>query len=67
MGVPGVTAVNLGCHTAEHVRQNVATVKSYKPLTDEERKRLETIGRQLASNWSERFGPAERPKRDQNV
>ena len=67
MGVPGVTAVNLGCHTADHVRQNAATVKSCKPLTDEERKRLETIGRQLASKWSERFGPAERPKDGQNV
>lgn len=67
MSVPGVTAVNLGCHTPEQLHQNVATVKACKPLTDEERKQLERIGRQLAPKWRERFGPAERQEKKENV
>lgn len=60
MSVPGVTAVNLGCHTPEQLRQNLATVKAGEPLNEEERKLLETLGRQLAPKWRERFGPAQR-------
>jgi uncharacterized protein len=67
LNVPGVTAVNLGCHTPEQLHQNIATVKANKPLTEEERKRLERIGQQLAPKWCERFGPAERPRQPQNV
>jgi len=63
MGVPGVTAVNLGCHTPEQLRENVATVKSWKPLSEKEHRLLETVGRQLAPKWRERFGPAQRPKK----
>jgi len=62
LSVPGVTAVNLGCHTPEELRQNVATVTACQALTGEERQRLERLGRQLAPTWRERFGPAERPK-----
>jgi predicted aldo/keto reductase-like oxidoreductase len=67
LSVPGVTAVNLGCHTPEQLRQNVATVKACKPLTDEESKLLEKLGRQMAPKWRERFGPAERMKNGENV
>lgn len=67
LSVPGVTAVNLGCHTPEQLHQNVATVKACKPLTDEEQKQLERIGRQLAPKWCERFGPAERQEKKDNV
>ena len=62
MGVPGVAAVNLGCHTAEQLRQNVATVKSYKPLTEKELAQLDKVAGQLAPKWRERFGPAERQR-----
>jgi predicted aldo/keto reductase-like oxidoreductase len=67
LSVPGVTAVNLGCHTPEQLRQNAATVRTCKPLTEDERKLLERIGRQLAPKWRDRFGPAERPKKAQEV
>ena len=63
MGVPGITAVNIGSATPEQLRQNVAVVKAYRPLTSEERSLLETVGRRLAPAWHERFGPAERPQR----
>ena len=62
MGVPGVAALDIGCHSAEHVRRNVAMIKNYKPLTEKERETLDCIGRQLAPKWQERFGPAQRPK-----
>ena len=65
LSVPGVTAVNLGCHTLNQLHQNVATVKAGKPLTGEERQQLDRIARQLAPKWRERFGPAERPKKEQ--
>lgn len=64
MSVPGVSVVNLGCHSAEHVKKNVAMVKAYKPLTDKERNLLDRIGRQLAPKWHERFGPAQRPEKE---
>jgi len=67
LSVPGVTAVNLGCHTPEQLHQNVATVKACKPLSDEERKQLDRIGRRLAPKWSERFGPTERVKNEEAV
>lgn len=60
ISVPGVTAVNLGCHTPEELHQNVATVKACKPLTETERKQLDKIAGNLAPKWRERFGPAER-------
>ena len=67
MSVPGVTAVNLGCHTPEQLRQNVATVKACKPLTVEERQLLDKVGKQLAPKWRERFGPAQRQPNTDNV
>ena len=67
LSVPGVTAVNLGCHTPEQLRQNIATVKAGKPLSAEERKQLDSVGQQLAPRWRERFGPAERQKKGENV
>ncbi len=60
MSIPGVTAVNLGCHTPEQLHQNLATVKACKPLTDQERQLLDKVGKQLAPKWRARFGPAER-------
>jgi len=65
LSVPGVTAVNLGCQTIDQLHQNVATVKECKPLTDEERQQLDRIGQQLAPKWRERFGPAQRPEKEQ--
>ena len=60
LGVPGVTAVNVGCRTREEVRQNVAAVANYQPLSAVEALAAETLGRELAPRWAERFGPAER-------
>jgi predicted aldo/keto reductase-like oxidoreductase len=64
LSVPGVTAVNLGCYTTEELRRNVASVRAFKPLTEQERKSLEKMGKKLAPIWGERFGPAQRPKKE---
>ncbi|MDZ7620612.1 MAG: aldo/keto reductase, partial [Patescibacteria group bacterium] len=48
MGVEGVAAVNLGCRTRDEVRDNVAAVRAYQPLSATETLAAETLGRELA-------------------
>lgn len=58
LSVPGVAAANLGVHSVEQLRQNVEMVKRFKPLSPEEEKEAAKLGRQLAADWGEHFGPA---------
>lgn len=57
MGLPGVAMLNIGVHSPDQVPQNVAVVKHYQPLTEQERAELETLARQMAPQWGPRFGP----------
>jgi len=57
LGVPGVAGANLGVHNVEQLRQNVEIVKRYRPLSSEEQKEASKLGRQLAADWGEHFGP----------
>ena len=57
LGLPDVATLVIGCHTAEQVRQNVAWVKDYQPLTEQEYSELARIGRDRAPKWGPRFGP----------
>lgn len=57
LGLDGVATANLGCHTAEQIRDNVRMVKAFRPLSAEEQERLLGIGRKLAAQWGEHFGP----------
>ena len=61
LGLPGVTAVNIGPHDALQLRQNVDWAKGYRPLSPEENATLAKVGRQLAAQWGEHFGPAADP------
>ncbi|MFV1963958.1 MAG: aldo/keto reductase [Pirellulaceae bacterium] len=54
---PGVTTVDLGVHNQDQLRQNVEMVRSFKPLTEDEQKRLAVLGKQLAPKWGTHFGP----------
>jgi predicted aldo/keto reductase-like oxidoreductase len=56
-GLPGVSTLVIGVHTAEQLRQNVQMVKNYTPLTQEEQAALNETGRRLAKDWGPRFGP----------
>jgi predicted aldo/keto reductase-like oxidoreductase len=57
MGLPGVATLVIGPHTVEQLRQNVHLVSNYRPLSDEQRAELATIGRELAGRWGEHYGP----------
>jgi len=57
LGLPGVTAVNLGVHNLDQVRQNIEFVKRFKPLEPKEETKLAVLGKKLAADWGEHFGP----------
>jgi predicted aldo/keto reductase-like oxidoreductase len=57
MGLPGVATLVIGPHTIEHLRQNVEMVTSYQPLSGEERAELSDLGRRLAIQWGQHYGP----------
>jgi hypothetical protein len=57
LSLPGVATANLGVHTIEQFRQNLALVQRFQPLSAEEQERLTTVGRRLAKEWGPHFGP----------
>ena len=57
LGVPGVATANLGVHTAQQLRENVETVKHFRPLSPEEQRELGELGQELARDWGPHFGP----------
>ena len=57
LSLPGVATANLGVHTIEQFRQNLAVVRRFQPLSDAEQERLATVGRQFAKEWGPHFGP----------
>ena len=57
LGIPGVASLNLGVHNQSQLEHNLALVKAYQPLTPEEESKLTELGRQLAAEWGEHFGP----------
>jgi aryl-alcohol dehydrogenase-like predicted oxidoreductase len=52
----GALAV-LGMGSLAELRSNVEAAQNFKPLNDKERAQLEPIGRRLAGQWREHFGP----------
>ncbi len=61
LGLPGVASLNIGVHDARQVRENVAMVKRFQPLTEAEQARLAVLGRQLSPAWGPHFGPVGEP------
>ena len=57
LSLPGVASVNLGVHTVEQLRQNVEIVKGFRELSAEEWETVGRLGRQMAAEWGEHFGP----------
>lgn len=57
LSTPGVTTANLGAHNKEQVRKNVEMVKKFKPLSSDEQTELAKLGKELAQQWGEHFGP----------
>jgi uncharacterized protein len=61
LGTPGVATLNLGVHNREQLRQNVAMVKRFEPLTGDQQDRLRALGKDLAQEWGAHFGPVVEP------
>lgn len=57
LSLPGVATANLGVHTAEQLRENVEFVRRFKPLSKDEEAMLADLGKKLAPEWGEHFGP----------
>ncbi len=57
LGTPGVATLNLGVHNRQQLREDVAMVKRYEKLTEQEQQRLRTLGKELAREWGPHFGP----------
>jgi aryl-alcohol dehydrogenase-like predicted oxidoreductase len=56
LGLPGVGAVVVGMHDDDELRQNLAWLRSYRPLAAEELEELEPTTRRLAREWGEVYG-----------
>ena len=62
LGTPGVVSANLGIHSAEQIHSNVQLARDFRPLPAEEQAKLLDLGKGLAAQWGEHFGPvAEKP------
>ena len=57
MSVPGVNTLNLGVHNVEQVRKNIDMVRNCGPLTAEDQTKIASLGKKLAPEWGEHFGP----------
>lgn len=62
LSLPGVATVNLGLRSKEQLRQSLAMVRAFQPLSPEEEKKLLSIGKQLADKWGPHFGPVTEEK-----
>lgn len=56
LSLPDVACAVVGMLSVDELKRNCEVVRNFKPLTDEEQKRLETIGKQLARKWGQHYG-----------
>ena len=57
MAIEGVATLNIGAHNVEQVRKNVELVKRCQPLSEEEKQKLVSLGKELATQWGTHLGP----------
>jgi uncharacterized protein len=56
LSLPNVATAVIGMETTADLRQNVAWAHSFKPLTVDERAKLEKVGKALAAKWGPHYG-----------
>jgi aryl-alcohol dehydrogenase-like predicted oxidoreductase len=56
LGLPGVAVVVLGMKDTDELRQNLAWLKEYKPLSGDELAALEGPTKELAKKWGALYG-----------
>ncbi len=61
LGIEGVATANIGVHTAEQIRRTAQMVRDFRPLSPEESSALLDLGKTLAQEWGEHFGPVKEP------
>jgi predicted aldo/keto reductase-like oxidoreductase len=64
LSTPDVATANLGVHNVQQVRQNFKHAAAFRPLSAGEREKLAELGRQLAGNWGEHYGPVAEKEKD---
>lgn len=57
LSTPGVATLNLGVHNIEQVRINAQMLRDFQPLPKDEYASAVSLGKDLASQWGEHFGP----------
>jgi hypothetical protein len=57
LGLQGIATVVIGLKNEDEIHKAVNTVKGYKPLSDAERIKIDEVGKDLAKQWGEHFGP----------
>jgi len=62
LSLPGVATLNLGVRNKEQLRQNLAMVQAFQPLSPEEEQKVLALGKQLAEKWGPHFGPVTEEK-----
>ncbi len=56
LSLPGVTCAVVGMFAVEELKRNVAIVRNFKPLTAEEQRKLDEMGKRLAAAWGPHYG-----------
>lgn len=57
LDLPGVSVANIGPYTLEQAVQNVEFARRYKALSEEQRRHLLAVGKQMAPKLGLRYGP----------
>jgi predicted aldo/keto reductase-like oxidoreductase len=56
LSVPSIACAVIGMATREELQENLRRAKAFRPLSDQERASLRSIGEQLARQWGPHFG-----------
>jgi len=61
LGTAGVTTLNLGCQNIDQVRANLAMVRNFRPLSEDELNQALALGKNLSETeaWLRHFGPVQ--------
>lgn len=59
LSLPDVASANLGCSSADQVRDNARMAREFVPLSADEAASLQTVGRRLAAEWGPYLGPVQ--------
>ena len=57
LSTPGIASADLGVRTAEQIRSNARMIRDFRPLSPAETAQAIDLGRGLAAQWGEHFGP----------